>query len=546
MATTTTTATTKLLLLLLLLVLLLTSASITRTTADSSGGDARDLDELPLDDASPAAKWRAMTFLSPTASAKEVKFVWWAARNGAGVRGDLVEWPRETKHGRGVVAKRDIPVDTEVFSVPVRLTMSSLMIPVDLEAFVLKPFLKELNGTSLKGEEHDVSLTVFIALERRKGPASFWAPYLDTLPETYPGPLNWDDNPADVAELQFSDAMDTAKSQQERIRDLHERLKRFTWKNRKMMGDVYDITLEDIRWARDAIRTRAFSFAWTKEQADAAGLPHHPDALGLVPFMDLLSHSKSRDGKFRSAIEPVTCRSALEFTKAGEEAFNNYGHSDSFSSLMWYDFVPYPNPEDEFEISISYHGLESELVDPVARKLVPEPYPVTINWKWRRAALFSMRRALGSYEHLLEHSLPETINVDLSRSAAELPLKLLRVWVRRLRAAEKLLPTSLVEDALKWEALSSSGDTSPAAERLSLALRFRLGRKALLSAYTCFVAKTAARAACFVPRVWASRARHESFSFGLGVVRDGKECLGGGASVVVASLMDRVSASSSS
>lgn len=107
-----------------------------------------------------------------TRLAKVAAFDEWARKGG--VRSDAVEIATFPGYQLGLRATRDIAADEQVLSVPRELIFSEEHLPQALRSlFINFPLLTNLN------------LAHALVIEKVRGAASTWQPYIDTLPSRY-------------------------------------------------------------------------------------------------------------------------------------------------------------------------------------------------------------------------------------------------------------------------------------------------------------------------------------------------------------------------
>lgn len=114
------------------------------------------------------------------------EFCAWLLENGA--KFPKIDWPsNNTDSGiRGAVARADIRTGEHMIEIPKHLMMSPPIIFAD-------PEIGEACRTMKDVLHGDLLLTVFIINELRKGPKSFYSPFLRILPE--PGNISeWTDD----------------------------------------------------------------------------------------------------------------------------------------------------------------------------------------------------------------------------------------------------------------------------------------------------------------------------------------------------------------
>lgn len=123
----------------------------------------------------------------------------WLIENGA--KFPKIDWPsNDTESGiRGAVARSDIHTGEHLIEIPKHLMMSPPIIYAD-------PDIGEAVRTMKDVLHGDLLLTVFIMHELRKGPKSFYSPFLRILPE--PGNISeWSDENLKLLQVNYAPVM---------------------------------------------------------------------------------------------------------------------------------------------------------------------------------------------------------------------------------------------------------------------------------------------------------------------------------------------------
>ncbi|MET0401640.1 MAG: SET domain-containing histone-lysine N-methyltransferase [Cystobacter sp.] len=203
-------------------------------------------------------------------------------------------------------------------------------------------------GQALREKLDPDNLDLYLAsflLQEREREDSFWKPYIDSLPESYPHlPLFFDE--AEHAQLKGSLVLSLVTFQAQSLQKDYQRL------CERIPG--YDrFSPRDFVWARLSVSSRQFN-------VKKGGL------LGetLVPLADMLQHRRqsdvlwetSEDGKFFV----VTANVAVA---AGDEIHVNYGNKSNDVMLLHFGFLLEDNEHDE-----AFVGLEILQGDPLIRE----------------------------------------------------------------------------------------------------------------------------------------------------------------------------------
>ena len=271
--------------------------------------------------------------------AKLVLFCAWLQENGATY--PKIEWPSTDTVGgcRGAKAKSRIDTNEVMMEIPAALMMSPMHAFADP---VLGPVFSGAQDL-LRG---DMLLTVYIMSELLKGSSSFYAPYLNILPESG-SIIQWTD-------AQLNQLEDPNLLYRTRTRG-------------KMLKNTYERTFNSL-YSRfpDAFPTEQYThelflFAWFCVQARAFGrrLPW----TALVPFADCLNHANVQtkydyniegNGVFR--MFPT----GNNFYSMGGEVFNSYGRRPNDNLLLDYGFAILDNMWDAVEVPLGLLTLEGE------------------------------------------------------------------------------------------------------------------------------------------------------------------------------------------
>jgi len=114
-----------------------------------------------------------------TPTPEETALKQWLISHGATF--ECVDWPVWLGNSRGVVATKDIDALEPMFTVPESLMMTPAAAAVAL------PDL----GHAFFADQDHVVLSVFLMHERARGEASFWHPYIASLPGEPEGLMRW-------------------------------------------------------------------------------------------------------------------------------------------------------------------------------------------------------------------------------------------------------------------------------------------------------------------------------------------------------------------
>jgi hypothetical protein len=192
-------------------------------------------------------------------------------------------------------------------------------------------------------------ILLFLALERRQGDSSFWAPYIALLPPNFnhlPALFDRDD----IEELQGSHA----RTFVERAKIVFvEKFEAFS-KLQKQHPSVFQpkMTVEEYAWAVGVVATRTI---WYIEEGDTLYKPH------LVPLVDTVNCAQLEraNAVHRTYVEDghVVTRVQQDFA-VGEQVFENYGKPNLFFFWM-HGFSIEPNEFDCVIIPLSGEATDT-------------------------------------------------------------------------------------------------------------------------------------------------------------------------------------------
>ncbi|GIL45864.1 hypothetical protein Vafri_3000 [Volvox africanus] len=243
---------------------------------------------------------------------------------------------------RGIITTASLPSEL-VQAVPLILVPESLYMTTDNARKLLQPLESKRFGLSFWHKELPgaVQLAVLLAMERRRGEDSFWAPYIRSLPSDVP--CAWalcdDDLQKMLAALgpgaeDWSHAVAAARS------SVHQRAEHAVKRYGKHL--LAELSVEDVVWALGQVLSRSFG--------------NDPD-IALAPFIDLCNHRHGapRPGGFvdeRDGVSYAFIASSsnnnnsscerVHALAAGEEVYISYvmAKADPLTTFLNLGFVP--------------------------------------------------------------------------------------------------------------------------------------------------------------------------------------------------------------
>ncbi|PHH73734.1 hypothetical protein CDD80_3612 [Ophiocordyceps camponoti-rufipedis] len=286
---------------------------------------------------------------SPTFTSQTEAFTrWFTALPGAKLL-DAVEIAdlRSRDAGRGIVATRDIPADSLLFSIPRKAILS-------VETSELRQRLPELFEPSEddgdEDEEQGLSswsaMILVLIYEHLLDQDSSWKPYLSILPETFDTPMFWTDD--EITELQASalaskigraeadevfrkKLLPIIRSHPDIFRASHDHSDDELVKLAHRMGSTimaYAFDLENENEFQDVDEN---DDGWVEDRDNKA-------LLGMVPMADMMNADAEFNAHVNHEDESLSV-SSLRPIKAGEEVLNYYGPYPNSELLRRYGFV---------------------------------------------------------------------------------------------------------------------------------------------------------------------------------------------------------------
>jgi len=190
-------------------------------------------------------------------SAETTALVAWLEENGCKANCE----PSGSESGRGLSATTAIKKGDDVCVVPLKVMMTE-----ETAAKALGPKANELDA--------ETAIALQLLKEKAEGDASFYAPWIKTLPaaDKMDVPLMWSE--AERGWLEGTKVGEDVEELEENLEDELGQLTGAGWD--KILGGL---TLEDYKWATSIVSSRSFS------------LPKLPGGVALVPLADFAAHS---------------------------------------------------------------------------------------------------------------------------------------------------------------------------------------------------------------------------------------------------------------
>eukprot|EP00474_Spongospora_subterranea_P009110 CRZ09568.1 hypothetical protein [Spongospora subterranea] len=371
-----------------------------------------------------------------------------------------------TNEHRGVHALSDIIADELLTSIPRSLIITT---EIAIQSAIGKSIIR--SGVEIRSRH---SLLAAFLLQERARPLSdpsFWAPYLNVLPEKFENiPLNF--SREELAYLKGSMVIDKIDSRVETLKSEYQRLI-------ENVPEFKQFTYDDFAWARSIVITRIFGICVDGRKTEA-----------LVPFADFLNHRRPRETVW--VYEPLTSAftiTAIGCINAGAQISDSYGRKCNSRFFTNYGFSLAENDDNEALIRIPVNQ-EDPALDRKAILLGDEEFefersfsvPANVNCGAAFDEMMSYLRLssasnseLDTFYGLSVPNLKRVLPMNHRNETAS--LQLLKMACKR---SLSLFDTTIEEDD---ELLTSPSLTS----NIRNCILMRLGEKRVLSYFITFV-----------------------------------------------------------
>lgn len=316
-------------------------------------------------------------------------------------------------------------------------------------------------------EDERMYLLAFILREKERGEDSFWKPFVDVLPRSFPThPFFFDKHELSLLTGSFAQGM--VEYQRISLANRHASLC-------KHVPGFERFTLEQFVWAHFAVVSRTFSV-----------LQGGHIATCLVPLADMLNDG--RPWNTRWALSEDEQSFEMEATQAiagGQELLTSYGSKHNLHLLVQYGFVHEDNPHDEVMLIFAL-PLEDPLSAEKQRLLGlssrDEPRSYKLQRKFDPSLMDNILSFLrvahaGAAELALLSEAPDALARARSMLSVENEQKIVSLFVSACQERLADYPTSLEEDEriLREEKLSHNARNC---------VLLRRGEKRILQLYT--------------------------------------------------------------
>jgi protein-histidine N-methyltransferase len=178
-------------------------------------------------------------------------------------------------------------------------------------------------------------LLAFVLQEKERGESSFWKPFVDVLPKSFPThPFFFDAQ--EISLLKGSFAQGMAEYQRARLADRHANLCRH-------VPGFERFTLEQFVWAHFAVVSRTFSVIQNGRIATC-----------MVPLADMLNDGRPWNTRWSLSEDGQSFEvQSVEAIAQGQELLTSYGSRHNLHLLIQYGFVHEDNAHDEVMLIFS-------------------------------------------------------------------------------------------------------------------------------------------------------------------------------------------------
>ncbi|KAF0320688.1 set domain protein [Colletotrichum asianum] len=438
---------------------------------------------------------------------------WFKSLPGATFHNDIeIVDLRGQNAGRGIIATKDIPAETTLFTIPRRSI-------INVETSELPKKIPQV-FTGNDGDDEDMenepldswgSLILVMIYEFLQGAASPWKPYFEVLPEKFDTLMFWESS--DLEHLKGS-AVLSKIGKEEADEMFRSRILSVIAANPAVFYPEGSSTLGEAELLQLAHRMGSIIMAYAFDLDNEEEPEQEEDdewiedrdgktMLGMVPMADILNADAEFNTHVNHGDDELTV-TALRPIPAGEEILNYYGPHPNSELLRRYGYVTPKHsrydvveiPWDLVQASVSEHlkigddvwKQVEEYVDPEELEdvfvLERESGEPDSEGQFRTVA--EVREISAEFEEQLKAVLKaiKKINGDLIPDKRKRDEVFHAVIVSTLQKILSQYPTSTQED----EALLATSDLTT---RQRMAIHVRLGEKKLLKEALEFAGSTA-------------------------------------------------------
>ena len=257
--------------------------------------------------------------------------------------------------GNGLFVRDGIPSGIDPSSDCIVRVPKKAMLSNDSIGKLPKPLKNLFRKDPLLKSNPSIALTFLLVCERLRGDASasFWAPYLDTLPLTFSTPLFYS-----LEDLQRVQDI-SGRALKAIVAYLINASKQYSYLCKVLLEqdegtlpfDIGDFSFDAFRWALSVVMTRQNRIPSDSDfgAKDATGGDF---CFALIPFWDLMNHKEGlMTTEFDVESNCLECK-PMEMTSPGDQVYMCYGKRNNLNLLIYSGFA-YKNN--------TYHGVVLKL-----------------------------------------------------------------------------------------------------------------------------------------------------------------------------------------
>ena len=253
------------------------------------------------------------------------RMIQWLINGGARFPKLYLQWYSDDY--RGVHCLTRIPADEQILYVPHSMIMTSA-VAMDSDIG------RAIQASNVELRSKHSYLAAFLLAEKAKGAASYWQPYIDSLPQHYANMPLFFKQPL-IDHLTGSFTLAKIKDRIDSLRTEYDNLC-------AAVADFRHFTHDEFVWARLVVITRIFGLFIRGHKTD-----------GLVAYADMLNHKKATadqadtdtkwtfddglDGFIITTLKPIP---------RGDQVFDSYGRKCNSRFFVNYGFTIDDNAED--------------------------------------------------------------------------------------------------------------------------------------------------------------------------------------------------------
>ncbi|KYK60799.1 SET domain protein [Drechmeria coniospora] len=271
---------------------------------------------------------------------------------------------RARNAGRGIIATRNIPAETTLFTIPRRAIIS-------VDSSRLRELLPSLFESQGDGDDEQPldswsGLIMVLIHEHLNGDSSAWRPYFGVLPETFDTPMFWSDD--ELSELQAS-AMRSKIGKAEAEHMFRTKLLPAFRQRPDIFPSSNDYSDEQFFQMAHMVGSTIMAYAFDLENDEAEeenGDEWVEDRegkslIGMVPMADILNADAEFNVHVNHGDDSLTV-TTLRRIHAGEEIMNYYGPHPNSELLRRYGYVTEKHSRHDV-VEIPWLTVLSTLVD---------------------------------------------------------------------------------------------------------------------------------------------------------------------------------------